>query len=141
MSPQSWTRGGREQDEAVADPLDVRDQMRGQNDGRGLPAATASASVPRKCRRASGSSAATGSSSSRTRGRLASVSASATWARWPPRTACSGMFSPRSRSLTESPSQRGFMCAPMPMWSSADSRRYSGISWARNPISARKAGA
>jgi hypothetical protein len=50
------------------------------------------------------------------------------------------MFSPRSRSLTDWPSQRGFMCAPMPMWSSADIRRYSGISWARNPISARKAG-
>jgi hypothetical protein len=30
----------------------------------------------------------------------------------------------------------GLRCAPIPMWSSAVSRRYSGISWARKPICA-----
>ena len=78
--------------------------------------ATAAVSVPRKCRRASGSSAATGSSSSSTRGRLASVSASATWARWPPDSLptgrSSGMFRPVSRVRTDAASQRLFRCAP-----------------------------
>ena len=77
-------------------------------------------------------------------GRLASVSASATWARWPPDSVptgwSSGIFRPPSRARTDSPSQRGLRCAPMPMWSCAVSRRYSGISWARKPISARYAG-
>jgi len=80
---------------------------------------TAEVSVARKFRRASGSSAATGSSSSSNRGRLASVSASATWARWPPDSVptrwSGGMLSSASWARTNEASQCGFMCAPIRM--------------------------
>jgi hypothetical protein len=89
------------------------------------PSASATAEVrdARKCRRASGSSAATGSSSSSSRGRLASTSARATWARWPPDSVPTGrsrgMSSPRNRVRACVPSQRVFTCTPILMWSSA----------------------
>src|ERR1022692_4577309 len=74
------------------------------------PAATASARMARKRRRASGSSAATGSSSSSSLGCLASVSASATWARWPPDSVptawSSRMSRPFSRSRTDQRAHR-----------------------------------
>ncbi len=81
--------------------------------------ATASARVARKFRLASGSSAATGSSSSSSLGFLARVSASASWARWPPDSVpaarSSGMFSDLSRSRAYAASQWRFRRAPMLM--------------------------
>ena len=44
----------------------------------------------------------------------------------------------RIRVRTNSPSKRALTCAPIAMWSSAVSRRYNGMSWARKPTSARK---
>ena len=127
----------------VGHPFHVGQQVRGHHAVR-PPPATASARMARKFRLASGSSAATGSSSSSSLGFLARVSARASWARWPPDSEpaarSSGIFSDLSRSLTKAASQRRFRRAPMPMWSSAVNRRYSGISWARKPTSARKAG-
>ncbi len=118
-------RGG-QQDEVIADPFDVRHQMRGQDDGQ--PAR----------RDGVGERAEEMPPGERVQGRERFVEQqdlrplgqreceghlSALAARQRPTAASSGMFSPRSRSRTDPPSHRGFMRTPTRMWSAAVGRQ------------------
>ena len=74
-------------------------------------------------------------------GRLASASASATWARCPPDSLptglSGGMPSCGQPGPGQPPSQRRLSLPPIVTSSAAVKSRYSGVSWATNPMSAR----
>ena len=108
-APRRCPRGGRapprEQDDVVADALDVGDHVRGDHDRRRV-SATPSISSCRNSRPASGSSRANGSSSRSSAGRLPSASASARRARSPAESADDSVAEPRAASGTRARSRR-----------------------------------
>ena len=82
--PATLHPGADQHDQVVADPFQVRDQVRGQHHADSSCSATASIRSCRNSRRASGSRLATGSSRISSSGRLAMARVSASWARCPP---------------------------------------------------------
>ena len=103
-------------DQVVADPLDVGEQVRRQDDGRLRGPPSSSMTSARNVRRASGSRLATGSSSTSSSGRLPMARVSASCERWPPESfpARCARSSPSAliRSWAAASSQSGFVRAP-----------------------------
>ena len=104
--------------------------------------ATASIKVPMKSWRARGSRRAAGSSRTSISGWRARATARATWARWPPDRrptfALLGMSRAARRRWASVSSQRSVRLAASLNVSATVKFGYSGVSWATNPIRARR---